>query len=354
MDLSLKKQRRGFVSEEKKNIRHILSETLNYKTYGSILMDKVLKFQFGESYRKLYEVLQRELPIILYRNNLILIDKSVEGLLLDIFITVYRNKSKFTLELKNNKEYPKVFNKIVIEIEELLTKNDISISERDKDFLCECLLTKRVLYERCIKIEGRIEAVKLTEEFLRMVDLEYKSYYSSNLKLKKMLSVHIDKMLYRLEQGVFEHNDIVENIKALYKEETRMVTILQKLILRKYGYNLRDEEVGFIILYLGVFTQKKIKAIVISDIGESVATSMIKQINNYCGNKIEIIGSYSLNYIRQFPIEVDVIFTPIRLFDIKLSNKTKIIYVNYLLQEECIRRIQEFIVNYDNGGLNEN
>ena len=187
-----------------------------------------------------------------------------------------------------------------------------------------------------------------------MVDLEYKSYYSSNLKLKKMLSVHIDKMLYRLEQGVFEHNDIVENIKALYKEETRMVTILQKLILRKYGYNLRDEEVGFIILYLGVFTQKKIKAIVISDIGESVATSMIKQINNYCGNKIEIIGSYSLNYIRQFPIEVDVIFTPIRLFDIKLSNKTKIIYVNYLLQEECIRRIQEFIVNYDNGGLNEN
>ena len=77
-------------------------------------MDKVLKFQFGESYRKLYEVLQRELPIILYRNNLILIDKSVEGLLLDIFITVYRNKSKFTLELKNNKEYPKVFNKIVI------------------------------------------------------------------------------------------------------------------------------------------------------------------------------------------------------------------------------------------------
>lgn len=352
--LNLEKTKKGlyFIGKENK-IRHILSEILNYKTYGSILMYKVLKFQFGESHRRLYEFLQKELPIILYKNNLILIDKSVEGFLLDIFIMIYRNKAGLFLESEEKKQYPQIFDEIIKEIEELLTQNDIRISEDDKEFLRECLLTKRVLYEKCIKLEPRKESVELTEEFLSLVDEKYKSDYFSNLKLKEMLSIHIDKMLYRLEQGHFEHNDLVKNIKVLYKIQTEMVDILYKLIFEKYGYKVREEELGFIILYMGAFAQKKIRAIIISDMGQSVAASMVKQINNYCGDKIEIIGSYSLNYIRQFPIDVEVIFTPIRLFDVILPKKIKIIYINYLLQEENIKRIQEFLINYDDGGINE-
>ena len=349
--LNIERTKKGlyFLGKEN-NIRHILSETLNYKTYGSILMYKVLKFQFGESYIKLYELLQKELPTILYKNNLILIDKSVEGFLLDIFILIYRNKAGLFLKSEDNRKYPKVFEEIIKEIEELLIKNDIRISEDDRNFLKECLLTKRVLYENCVKLEPRKESVELTEQFLSIVDAKYSSNYLKNLELKEMLSIHIDKMLYRLEQGHFEHNASVRNVKELYKIQTEMTTILYKLIFDKYGYKIQEEELGFIILYMGAFAQTKIKAIIISDIGQSVAASMTKQINNYCGDKIEIIGSFSLNYIRQFFIDVDVILTPIRLFNVTLPSKTKVIYINYVLQEENIKRIQEFLINYDGGG----
>ena len=80
---------------------------------------------------------------------------------------------------------------------------------------------------------------------------------------------------------------------------------------------------------------------------------MAKQINNYCGDKIQIIGNFSLNYIRQFSVDVDVIFTTVRLFNVTLSPKIQVIYINYVLQEEDIKRIQQFLINYD-GGLNEN
>lgn len=346
--LNLLRTKRGlYFSGEEKNIRHILSETLNYKTYGSILMYKVLKFQFGESYIKLYQILQNELPSILYKNNLILIDKSIEGLLLDIFIMIYRNKAGFFLKSEDNKNYPKIFEEVIKMIDELLIENNVKISENDKIFIKECILTKRVLYERCVRLEPRKESVELTEEFLSIVDKKYKTNYLNNLELKEMLSIHIDKMLYRLEQGHFEHNASVRNAKELYKLQTEMAYVLCKLVFDKYGYKIQEEELGFIILYMGAFAQTKIKAIIISDIGQSVASSMIKQINNYCGDKIEIIGSFSLNYIRQFGVDVDVIFTPIRLFNVTLPTKTKVIYINYVLQEESIKRIQKFLINYE-------
>lgn len=351
--LTLKRTKRGLYFEgNEKNIRHILSETLNYKTFGSILMHKTLKFQFGESYNDLYEFLQNELPIILYKNKLILIDKSVEGFLLDTFIMIYRNKLGFPLILEDSSKYPKVFNTIVNEIEEILIEKGIQISIEDKVFLKECLLSKRILYKNSIKLEPRKESIELTQQFLLLVDKDYNTNYLSNLELKNMLTVHIDKMLYRLEQGHFEHNVSVKNAEMLYKKETSMLEILNELILNKYGYDIQEEEISFIIYYLGAFAKTKIKAIIISDIGQSIAESMVKQINNYCGEKIEIIGSFSLNYIRQFPIDVDVIFTPIRLFNINIPNKTKIIYINYVLQEEDIKRIQEFLINYD-GGIDE-
>lgn len=351
--LNIERTKKGiYFRGKERSIRHILSETLNYKTFGSILMYKVLKFQFGESYSKIYEILQKELPVILYKNNLILIDKSVEGFLLDLFIMIYRNKAGLLLESETSRQYPQVFEDIMKEIEELLIQNDIRISECDRNFLKDCLLTKRVLYDECVKLEPRKEIAELTEEFLSIVDKKYNCSYLKNPELKKMLSIHIDKMLYRLEQGHFEHNASIRNAKELYKLQTEMADILYKLIFDKYGYKIQEEELGFIILYMGAFAQTKIKAIIISDIGQSAASSMAKQINNYCGDKIEIIGSFSLNYIRQYSIDVDVIFTPIRLFNVTLPSKTKIIYINYVLQEENIKRIQEFLINY-HGGVNE-
>lgn len=352
--LTLKRTKKGlYFQGEEKNIRHILSETLNYKTYGSILMHKTLKFQFGELYSELYGFLEKELPNILYKNKLILIDKSVEGFLLDIFIMIYRNKLGFPLEVEDKKEYTEVFNVIVNEIEKSLIKKDIIISLEDKVFLKECLLTKRILYKSSVLLDARKESIELTEEFLLLVDTKYNSNYINNIELKGMLTVHIDKMLYRLEQGHFEHNSSVKNVELLYKKETNMVNILNQLILDKYGYEIPEEEIGFIIYYLGAFAKTKIKAVIISDVGQSIAESMAKQINNYCGDRIEIIGSFSLNYIRQFGIDVDVIFTPIRLFNIDIPNKTKTVYINYVLQEDDIKRIQEFLINYD-GGIDEN
>lgn len=64
---------------------------------------------------------------------------------------------------------------------------------------------------------------------------------------------------------------------------------------------------------------------------------MMRRINDYCGDRIEILNKMSLAEYRLNPLPVDLLISTARVYNVNLSKKTKVIYVDYLMNEENLK-----------------
>lgn len=80
------------------------------------------------------------------------------------------------------------------------------------------------------------------------------------------------------------------------------------------------------------------------------------QITDYCGEKIHILEKMSLAEYRLDPVPVDLVISGSRVYGVEFPKKTKIIYVDYLLKEENLKAIQEYLMkegtDYDKDDCN--
>ena len=56
----------------------------------------------------------------------------------------------------------------------------------------------------------------------------------------------------------------------------------------------------------------------------------------------------SLSEYRMNPISVDLLITGSRVYNVMLPEKTKVIYVDYLLKEEDLKKIQDYLLENSN------
>ncbi len=340
--LYLETANRGMrIQGKEENLRHVLAEIMNYRTYGSILMERVITFQFGvekyEDYISIYKIL----PAILKKNGYRLIDKEIEGLALDIFLSLMRRIHGFDL-YENADEYNK--NDCIEEICSYLEALGYSIPLAEKVFMEGCLGVKRILYTLGQDNKVAEEYVAVTEEFLNLTDRRYHTDYRKNQDLFKKLSVHIMKMIDRIQKGYFEINPALNDILDNYGHEVEMAEQINGILQNRYQLTANVHEICFIATYFRAYSFRKIKAVVLCDIGESFADNMIRQITDYCGEKIQILDKMSLAEYRINPLPVELIISSFRVYDVKLLENTKIIYVDYLLKEEQLKSIQEFLL----------
>ena len=66
--------------------------------------------------------------------------------------------------------------------------------------------------------------------------------------------------------------------------------------------------------------------------------------NDYCGDRIEILNKMSLAEYRLNPLPVDLLISTARVYNVNLSKKQKVIYVDYLMNEENLKDIQEYLL----------
>lgn len=333
--------------------RHALAEVMNYYTYGSILMERVITFLFGSEKYEHYIALYRALPAILQRHGYRLIDKAIEGFALDIFLSLMRKEQGFELEedASSNEMLP-----CVEEICQFLEMEGHEIPQQERRYIEECLRAKRILYTQGKTYEILEEYRKLTEEFLEIVDRKYHTNYRDKEELAERLSVHIMKMIDRIEQGYFETNPALENVLEAYEREVRMAEELNRLLQDKYQIIANVHEICYIAIYLKAYDFQRLKAVILCDIGESFADNMARQITDYCEEKIHILDKMSLAEYRLNPIPVDLVISGSRVYGVDFPKKTKIIYVDYLLKEENLKAIQKYLMkegtDYDKDDCN--
>lgn len=151
-------------------------------------------------------------------------------------------------------------------------------------------------------------------------------------------------MIWRIQQGYFETNSILKDIMDRYEKEVEMAEGINPILQKEYGFTANIHEVCYIAVYLRAYSSHTLKAVVLCDLGKGIADNMIRQIKSHCGEKVQIQDKMSLAEYRMHPLPVDLLISSSRIYNVKLPEKTKIIYVDYLLKEEDLKNIQEFLL----------
>ena len=323
--------------------RHVLTEILNYRTYGSILMERVITFQFGREKYLFYISLYKALPEMLCHHGYRLIDKAIEGFSLDIFLGLMRKEKGFELE---NAELTSKNSAFIEELDLFLGKQGYWLDEKEKIYFEKCLEAKRVLVSSEATCEVSDTIRKLTGEFLRDIDAQYKTNYQHNKELRKRMEIHIQKMVLRLSQNYFEHNPVLEELLTEYEPEMKMAERMNVYLQAYFQLQANVHEIGYIAMYFRAYLSKRVKAIVLCDIGESVADYMIRQIADYCGETLEIIDKMSLAEYRLNPKPVDILISSSRVYGVEISKQTTVLYVDYLIKEEQLKKLQSHLLRY--------
>lgn len=176
-----------WISGSEAEKRHALAQFINYSTFGSIMMERLMTFLFGAGPYEDYMTFYRGLPDILAAQGCRLIDKSVEGFALDLFVTLMRSQKGFVLDEQETPD----FCPCVDALAEWVEKAGYTLSARGKAYLTECLQARRILYTLGKDDAAPEEYIEVTREFLTAVDQEFGTEYRRNEELCGKLSVHI-------------------------------------------------------------------------------------------------------------------------------------------------------------------
>lgn len=339
--IRLETSKRGmWISGTEEGKRHVLAQFINYWTYGSITMERLMTFLFDAEHYERYTAFYQALPELLLSHGHRLADKSVEGLSLDVFLSLVRQERRFLLE--EGPEYQG--NACIEDICAYWEPFGYTVPKREKAYFEECLNTRRVLYVLDYDYGISEECQTVTEEFLRVTDRKYHTAYMKNPELVFKISVHIAKMLQRLQKGYFETNSILNDVIKRYGKEMEMADGINPILKKRYHLTANVHEVSYLAVYLRAYSSRKLKAIVLCDLGEGIADNMIRQITNHCGERIQLLDKMSLAEYRLNPIPADLLISCSRIYNVDLPEKTKVIYVDYLLKEEHLKKIQDFLL----------
>ena len=160
------------------------------------------------------------------------------------------------------------------------------------------------------------------------------------------MEIHIQKMVLRLSQNYFEHNPVLEELLTGYEPEMKMAEMMNVYLQAYFQLQANVHEIGYIAMYFRAYLSKRVKAIVLCDIGESVADYMIRQIADYCGETLEIIDKMSLAEYRLNPKPVDILISSSRVYGVEISKQTTVLYVDYLIKEEQLKKLQSHLLRY--------
>lgn len=329
-----------WISGKEETKRHVLAEIINYWTYGSLLIERVITFLFGAEKYMEYISFYHALPNIVAGYGYRLIDKGMEGFSLDVFISLMRNADGFRLDDSHTYHG----NPCVDAVCDFLEPMGYLVSGPEKAYFEQCLMSKRILYTLGTDEGADREYVAATEEFLAVIDQNYHTDYHNNQELVFKLSIHIMKMIWRIGQGYFETNSILKDIMEHYGKEVEMADGINPILQKRYGLTANIHEICYLAVYLRAYSSRTLKAVVLCDLGEGIADNMIRQIKSYCGEKIQILDKMSLAEYRLHPLPADLLISGSRVYNVKLPERTKIIYVDYLLKEKDLKNIQEFLL----------
>lgn len=168
-----------------------------------------------------------------------------------------------------------------------------------------------------------------------------------NKELIDQLVLHMNKFIKRSQKGIEIENPIIDDIKKQFPIEFSISYFLCKELGEKYKVNLKEDEIGFIAVYLA--TQKELipyekhSVAVICHYGVGMANLLKQKIeNNFPQFEVKGIYSYTLRHVA-YKLDVDFIISSVELEDCPKEN----IFVKDIFGDDIKKSINRTLLNKD-------
>lgn len=233
-------------------------------------------------------------------------------------------------ELSNTKEYRAT--------EELLyDMEDIPLSERL--FITLHLLTTNIFSSEMLEDDLMTNLLPAVDNMLRHFEKSAVIHLQDRNQLVDKLMQHLKPAYYRIKYQLTDtivfQGSLSKEFKELHHLVKRSIGPLQKLV----GSDIPDNEIAFITMLIGGWMNKhgesidkKVKAIVVCPQGVSVSRLMYNELRELFPEFV-FLDYLSVREYLKYPLEYDVIFSPINLE----TNKKLFVTKAFLGREEKYR-----------------
>lgn len=291
---------------------------------------------------------------ILSIRNLQLTDISQKNLCIHTALIIKRTKTgnHFNCSMRLAKKLEESFEYSVAKdiVEEILKYTGLDVAYSEVYYLAQCLLTskKLITVDESVNKE-HIE--KLVYKIINQIKEQLTLDFTADKYLLDGLSLHLSTVFARMQFHMNIRNELLESIKKDYPLAFQMGVIAAKVVHENDGFELNENEIGFIALHFGAaisrnsISEKETpkNVIIVCSAGLGVSVLLKAKVEEHFCNRIRVISVVPSYEIDKAALEqVDYIFSTVPLDNIHSS---KIIRINHMLRIEDIERIERTVFN---------
>lgn len=201
--------------------------------------------------------------------------------------------------------------------EELLTyikdKFDLNFDKEDIYFLSKFLKGNRLVLDKEEVIED-VSVSYVTKDLISRISIAVNEDLTDDKVLEQDLTLHIYHMVYRMKNGVYIKNPLLNDIIKDFRLVYDLVWLMMEKIETQFSIDITEDEIGFLLLHFQSALDKRKKSRLIYVVLENSYVSpefSIHRIRNVL-SPLDIIKHVTLQELVQTPLEqVDLIISTI-------------------------------------------
>lgn len=263
-------------------------------------------------------------------------------------LVVMTYRTKYCFHLKDNKRNL-VVNEIM-EISHLLLSKDIlsrlekelsiHFKENDYSYFAKYLVANRIHFKRTVHKKNDM-VVNLTKKIIEKMTEYLGIVLTDDETLFTQLLTHIQPMLYRLTNGIYIKNSLLNDIKTEFRIVFDVLWMALDEVFEEINTKLTEDEVGFLLIYFQTALDKKQRSkrvLLVCPTGISTSRFVINRIRNTLP-PLDIVESSSIDIMMNSNLEqIDFIISTVPLE----YREKPVIVVSPLPTEEDIKNISRF------------
>jgi len=260
-------------------------------------------------------------------------DVTVENLTIHILIMIKRVQQDHSLD---NVEEASVLalspNEIALSkkiLTHIATDFEVTFTQADYEYLGLHLAGKRIYLDEDRHLIS-IEVRRLVDEIIKEIDVIYNTEYFNDDYLKMRLCLHMVPLLIRVKANIISKNPLSKDIKLKYLFSYEMACIAGRIINKKYGVILEENELSYLALHFEIsqnqIETKRYRVLLVDHTSKYSSEILKQQIDGNFSKYIEVLDVYPMNKL----IEIDLdsysfIFTTV---SIQVFTKTPVYKIN--------------------------
>ncbi|MDD3402953.1 MAG: BglG family transcription antiterminator [Hespellia sp.] len=282
-----------------------------------------------------------------------LTEESYVGLIIHITIAMERVLAGEIIEsneeLKNKLQQDRDYDLAELVVSSLEREFEVEIP--DIEIVYICLHIKGSKLQRADTENKNDDMRKLVEELIVVYDERLSVELGADEELVNGLAAHLQPTLVRLRNHMLIENPHLQEIKERYPEVYENSSRVGRAIGEKYGYEVPEEEVGFLAMHFGAALvrleeQREKKRVVYVGLvcasGIGISRLMASRLKKYLRSQVKL-STYGKDDLKPIVLERNDFFvSSINLGEID----SEVVQVNPLLPEEDLIRVEKVVRKY--------